>query len=109
MTINNYKLRMRNTQLSSKCLNGGVKKAFIDIQRWSVKANDFVRILLLPLDLGHVILAHLRNMSTESTKVLFVSSCSLIGTISILVVASAEILISHVLQSTCNLVAIPNL
>ena len=76
---------MRNAQLTSKCLNGGVKKAFVDFQRWPTKTNDFVRILLLPLDPGQVILALLHNISIDGSSTKEIFSCSLISTICIFV------------------------
>ena len=94
-------------KLTCKCLNGGVEKGFVDLEGGPGKANVCIRFPLLPLDLKHVHPAHFRIRSIHSTKVLF--GCSLIGTICILVVASAEIPIAHVLQSTCSLVAIANI
>ena len=76
---------------------GGVKQGSVNVRIRPVKSNDCVstvRTLLLPLDPSHVILAPLRKTSINSTKVLF--SCSLIGAICILVVASAEVPIAHV-------------
>ena len=81
---------------------GGVEKGFIVTLYVSrpVETNFCVRIPPLLLYPGHVILAPLHKYRIDSTGVLF--SCSLIGNIRILVVASAEVPIALVLQSNCN-------
>ena len=99
-------LRMGNGQFTCTCLNRGVEKSFLDVQNRPEKANNSVRILLFLHDTGHVTLARPCLTRFRSTKVLF--SCSLIRTICILV-ASAEVPVTYVVQSSCNLLAIPNI
>ena len=88
---------MANGRFTCRCLNGGVKKGYLSVQRRRVKVNDCVRILSFPLDPGHVLLAS--EHIGSSTKELF--NYSLIGTICILVIASAEVPIAHALQNKC--------